>query len=215
MLNRRAFLDREAWLRGRQEFPGIGASEAAAIVGLSPWSDPIRLWREKTGRDPLRDLAGNAAVRFGTAAEEPLRALFMLQHPELSLSYHAYDFLYQEERPWLRCTLDGELTEIATGEMGILEIKTAELPTKADWETWNGKIPEHYLCQVLHQFQATGFLFAYLYAMLLAMDGSAVLRSYYFRREDYTKDMAWLLGREEKFWNHVTEDKMPGTILRI
>ena len=215
MLNRRAFPDREAWLRGRQEFPGIGASEAAAIVGLSRWTSPIRLWREKTGRDPPKEISGNANVRFGTAAEEHLRALFMLQHPELSLSYHAYDFLYQEERPWLRCTLDGELTEIDSRENGILEVKTAELSAKADWEAWNGKIPEYYLCQILHQFQATGFSFAYLYAMLLALDGTAALRSYYFRREDYTKDMAWLLDREEKFWNNVTEDKMPGTILRI
>ena len=215
MHKRISFPDRESWLRGRREMPGIGASEAAAIVGLSHWTSPIRLWREKTGRDPPKDLSGNANVRFGTAAEEHLRALFMLRHPELSLEYHAFDFLFQEERPWLRCTLDGELTELDGGEKGILEIKTAELSTGADWEAWNGKIPEHYLCQILHQLQATGFSFAYLYAMLMAPDGSAALRSYYFRREDYAGDMAWLLSQEEKFWGNVTADKMPGAILTL
>lgn len=214
-LTRQRFKDREAWLLGRREHKGIGASEAAGVVGLSNWTSPTRLWREKRGLESPKDLSDNEHVRFGSAAEEHLRALFMLEHPELGLSYHAFDFLFQAERPWLRCTLDGELLERASLERGILEVKTAELISREDRAAWDGRIPDHYLCQVLHQFLATGFDFAYVYAMLRGPDGRAELRTYYFRKEHYKKDIEWLLEQEEKFWLKVETGAMPGAILRL
>ena len=42
---------------------GIGGSEAAAIVGLSPWCSNVELWQRKTGRKAAPDISDNAAVR--------------------------------------------------------------------------------------------------------------------------------------------------------
>lgn len=114
MLQYLHFEDRESWLSGRV---GLGASDAAAVCGLSKWQTPLGLWEIKTGRKKAKDLSGNAAVSFGVRAEPHLRGLFLAEHPEYQLEYHPFDILYQEERPWLTATLDGELiTE--TGEHG-------------------------------------------------------------------------------------------------
>ena len=42
-------MSREAWLDVRKQ--GIGASDAAAAVGISPYQSPLELWMIKTGRD--------------------------------------------------------------------------------------------------------------------------------------------------------------------
>lgn len=212
MLEYKHFPDREAWLKGRKDYPGIGASEASAIVGASSWMSASELWQLKTGRKEPKDLSLNEQVSYGTHAEEHIRALFMLKHPEYELDYRPFDFMYQKERPWLRCTLDGELV-VPDGERGILEIKTAQIQSKSQYAQWNNRIPDHYLVQLLHQFLATGYSFAYLTAELMYMDGSSTLRSYYFRAQDYYDDMAWLLEEEEKFWDSVLNQKTPNVKL--
>lgn len=212
MLEYKHFPDREAWLKGRKDFPGIGASEAASIVGASSWMSASELWQLKTGRKEPKDLSLNDQVSYGTHAEEHIRALFMLKHPEYKLEYRPFDFMYQKERPWLRCTLDGELV-VPDGERGTLEVKTAQIQSKSQYAQWNNRIPDHYLVQLLHQFLATGYSFAYLTAELMYMDGSSTLRSYYFRAQDYYDDMEWLLEEEEKFWDSVLNQKTPNVKL--
>ena len=212
MLECKHFPNREAWLKGRKDFPGIGASEAASIVGASSWMSASELWQLKTGRKEPKDLSLNEQVSYGTHAEEHIRALFMLKHPEYKLEYRPFDFMYQKERPWLRCTLDGELV-VPDGERGTLEVKTAQIQSKSQYAQWNNRIPDHYLVQLLHQFLATGYSFAYLTAELMYTDGSSTLRSYYFRAQDYYDDMEWLLEEEEKFWDSVLNQKTPNVKL--
>lgn len=212
MLEYKHFRNKEAWLKGRKDFAGIGASEASAIVGCSSWMSASELWEIKTGRKKPKDLSLNEQVSYGTQAEEHIRALFMLKHDEFELDYKPYDFLYQKERPWLRCTLDGELV-YPHDERGILEVKTAQIQSKSQYAQWNNRIPDHYLIQILHQFLATSYSFAYLAAELMFMDGTSSLRTYYFLAQDYYDDMEWLLEEEEKFWDSVQNDKNPGTKL--
>ena len=54
------------WLakRGR----GIGGSEAAAVLGLSPWATPVTVWLRKTGRAP--EQPETEAMRIGTELED-------------------------------------------------------------------------------------------------------------------------------------------------
>ena len=203
---------REDWLANRDNH--IGASEAGAILGLG-FMSKIDLWKIKTGRMTPKDLSDNAAVAYGNRAEDALRQLFMAKHPELSLTYRPFDFVFQSERPWLRATLDGELTDIQSDAKGILEIKTTTCLSRADWEKWNGRVPDGYLAQLSHQFLATGFEFAYLFAELMGSDGNSVIRSYYFTREDMQDNMEYLLNEEERFWECVVADRMPPVPLRL
>lgn len=38
--------DRTAWLAARRK--GLGGSDIAPILGLSPWTSPLQTWRRKT-----------------------------------------------------------------------------------------------------------------------------------------------------------------------
>ena len=203
---------REEWLAQRDSH--LGASEAGAVLGVG-FVSGIDLWRLKTGRAKAQDLSDNAAVRYGNAAEDALRRLFMAKHPELSLEYRPFDYVYQPELPWLRATLDGELTEIESGERGILEVKTSNCMSKADWNKWNNRVPDGYLAQITHQFLATGYDFCYLFAELIGSDGNSSLRTYLFLRDEMEDDMEYLLAEEEKFWRCVETDTVPPVPLRI
>lgn len=203
---------RDEWLSCRDRH--IGASEAGAILGYG-FMSKMDLWKLKTGRAKPKDLSSNSAVAYGNRAEDALRQLFMAKHPEYELEYLPFDFVYQAFRPWLRATLDGELIIPETGERGILEIKTTLCMSKADWAKWNGRVPDGYLAQLAHQFLATGYSFAWLFAELTGADGNASLRSYYFTKENMADNMAFVLSEEEKFWRDVTEDRIPGAPLRI
>ena len=212
MLCYKHYRNRDEWLQGRKDFPGIGASEAAAVIGASNWMTTTELWEIKTGRRKPKDLSESEVVQYGTEAEQHIRGLFMLKHDDYKLTYRPYDFLYQKERPWLRCTLDGEL-ESEGGEKGILEVKTHFVRGKSDLQQWNERIPDNYLIQLLHQHLATGFSYAYLTAELIFQDFSSSIRTYYFDFSDYWEDAEWLLSEEEKFWNSVETGNSPNVKL--
>ena len=60
----------EAWLDWRRG--GVGASDAPAIMGVSPWMDVEALWLEKTGRATGRP--SSFAMRRGQLLEPEARA---------------------------------------------------------------------------------------------------------------------------------------------
>ena len=212
-LERISFEDRESWLKGRNT-QGIGASEAAIVLGVSKWSTPLELWKQKRGIAPQKDISNNPAVAFGVLSEPHIRALFQIQHPELEVEYHEFDLLYQTERPWLFATLDGELTDKETGAKGVLEIKTASPQSREDWRAWDGQTP--YYPQVCHQLLATGYDFVYLYALLMGGEGKGYLRTYLYTRKNAKDDMEYLLSAEERFYSeNIIGGKMPSAKLKI
>lgn len=207
------FRDRTSWLIGRAE--GIGASDAASIIGISPWKSNLQLWLEKTGQRQTPQLDGNAAVEMGNALEDPVRQVFRAKHPEYIVTHFPFDILYQTERPWLRATLDGEIIETATGRRGIYEGKTATCIKRSDWAKWQEGIPEHYLAQCLWQLLATGWDFVILTALLMNMEGDRCeYREYLIERDDYKDDLQFLLQQGEKFWRYVEIKTMPPMVLK-
>ena len=203
--------NREEWLAARQ-IQGIGASEAAAIVGLSPWMSKNELWYIKTGKKIAKDLSGNAAVEQGIRMEGAIRTVFAARHPEFQVEHHAYDILYQTERPWLFATLDGEITESfadSSVKKYPLEIKTSTPRGKADWDKWSdGKIPDNYYIQILHQMLATGWDGAYLTAFLYSKE-DITIREYEFWRKDCEADLNWLLKEETAFQESIVSGQKP------
>ena len=203
--------NREEWLEARKA-QGIGASEAAAIVGLSPWMSKNELWYIKTGRRAQKDLSGNDAVERGIRMESAIRTVFQARHPEFQVEHHAYDILYQTERPWLFATLDGEITESfadSSVKKYPLEIKTSTPRGKADWDKWSdGKIPDNYYIQILHQMLATGWDGAYLTAFLYGKE-DITIREYEFWRKDCEADLNWLLKEETEFYKSVVSGQKP------
>lgn len=206
--------DRTRWLAGRKR--GIGASEAPAIIGLSPWMNSMKLWRLKLGTDTPKDLSGNPAVERGNRMEPALRGLYAAEHPEMEVIYEPFDTFAQSDRPWLFATLDGRLLERETGRRGILEIKTASLSGKAAWAEWDGGVKPAYYTQICHQLLATGFEFVHLYAYLTSSMGEyTTLRLYEFERAEMEEDIRYLARKEDEFWKHVENGTLPPMALGI
>lgn len=202
---RKKITNRADWLAER--YNGIGASEAAAIVGMSPYKTATELWEQKSLRLEQKDISDNEAVARGIRFEPALRELFKVAHPEWEIEHHPYDMLYQKNRPWLFATLDGEIKD-EDSKCGILEIKTATFNSRTRWK-WEHQIPPYYFTQVLHQMLATDYDFVILYACLIGDDGDMDIREYRFDKSDCAEDMAWLLEQEEQFWKSVTEEDIP------
>ena len=59
-------------------------------------------------------------MKYGHDAEDSIRNLFMLDHPEYELFHDEFMILRSNKHPFLQASLDGELTEIETGKNGIL-----------------------------------------------------------------------------------------------
>lgn len=201
------------WLSYRQS--GIGGSDAAAALGLSPYKTNIEVWEEKVGARHAEDISDKPYVLYGQAAEEPLVSLFRLDYPEYTI---AIDKTVVYRRGFMFASLDGELTEKESGRRGILEIKTTELFRRSDLRKWDNRIPMYYYIQVLHQMIVTAWDFAILKAQIKlpkSPDGNTetVTRHYAIERKDRLVDMRYLYLKEKEFWGYVERRERPPLIL--
>lgn len=205
---------REQWLIERKK--GIGASEAAAILGLSNYQNNIELWENKTGRSE-RDEIYKDRADYGIAAEPLLRQLFALDYPQYKVVYDEYDLIKNKDYPFIFATLDGKLTDLNTYENGVYEGKTTEIMRTAQRDKWYKAIPQNYFVQVLHQLLATGWNFAYLKAQLKSYDENNEVKletkHYKILRKDVESDIDYLLTKEIEFWRYVESGKRPPLVL--
>ena len=209
---------REEWLKARQK--GIGGSDAAAVLGISPWKSNVQLWEEKTGIAEPEDISEKEVVRFGKESEAAIRQLFQLDFPEYKVSYDEFGIIAnQPDCPFIFATLDGELTD-QNGRKGILEIKTTEIRRSIDWKKWKGQVPDYYYAQIVHQLLATGYDFAILKARIREQRGALgefgwtiTVRHYLFERSPLLEDIAYLKEKEIAFWRAVQTKTRPALIL--
>lgn len=184
-------LSHQDWLQVRNQ--GIGSSEAAAAVGLSPYTSPLALWQHKTARLPPLDLSDNEAVFWGTTLEPIVAQVYQERTGRKVRRVNAV--LQHPEHHFMLANLDR-----AVGAEGILEIKTAGQRSAAQWED---TVPEAYQCQVLHQLAVTGKAWADV-AVLIAGQEFRI-----YRIEPDPVRMADLIEREATFWQHVQNDTPP------
>lgn len=184
-------LSRDAWLEIRSR--GIGSSDAAAAIGLSPYKSPLELWLEKTSRKPAADLSASEPVFWGSTLEPILAKVYTERTGNKVRRVNAV--LQHPDHPFMLANLDR-----AIGGDGVLEIKTAGYHSAPQWEEG---VPEAYQCQVLHQLAVTGKAWADVAVLIGGQD----FRVYRIERED-DKAQA-LVERESAFWHHVESDSAP------
>lgn len=127
------------WLLWRQK--GIGSSDVAIIMGLSPWKTAYQLWLEKGDKVKVEN-GENFATRRGHENEPKARA-----HVELltGKSWPA-DLIIDEKKPHYRVSLDGRCGD------EILEIKVPSIKLVDDVETLGLQgIPDYYMVQMQYQ----------------------------------------------------------------
>jgi putative phage-type endonuclease len=206
-------MNRTEWLDLRQK--GIGGSEAAAILGKSPYMTNQDLYKIKTDQKLPDDISGLSYVEYGTNAEEYLRGLFILDFPEYTVTYKDFDIVYHPEHDFIFATLDGRLVD-KDGRKGVLEIKTCEIMNGEMRRKWKGQIPDQYYCQLCHQLLATGWDFAILKAQLKSRWNDELFiecRHYFIDRTEIQDQLDFLLQEEIKFWNKVQAKEEPGLLL--
>lgn len=199
---------REEWLQNRKR---IGGSDASAILGRNPYKTNIELWQEKTGRTLPEDISDKPYVKYGIAAEEHLRALFALDHPEYTVCYEENNIWINDRMPWAHASLDGWLID-KEGRNGIWECKTTNILQSMQKDKWKQQIPDNYYVQVLHYLMVTEFDFAVLKAQLKYDFGGEIYlqtRHYPIERSEVQEDIDYLIQKEAEFWEYVKSDKVP------
>jgi len=202
------------WLAYRVN--GIGASDAAAILGYSNWKNNQELWAEKVGLQQAKDLSDNERVKYGQAAEKHLIGLFKCQYADRYKVRVDKTVVYVKDG-FQFASLDAELTEIATGLKGIHEDKTVLVDSSRVWEEWKDKIPYQYYVQILHQILSTGWSFVVINPEFrwVDKDGEIATKTRRIRinANDVKSDLKYLDEAEHEFWGYVQRKERPPLIL--
>ena len=193
-------MSREQWLKVRQT--GIGASDAAAAVGLNPYQSQLELWMIKTGREdqlPQIDPEDDSAPTYWGHILEPIvakhyakrtghkvrRVNSVLQHPD-------------EDKAWMLANLDYSV--VGATDVQILECKTAG---EFGARLWRDGVPEYVQCQVQHQLAVTGKAAADVCVLLCGQE----IQIHRIERDEAL--IARLVELERRFWEYVQTDTPP------
>ena len=187
-------MEHSAWLEERRK--GIGGSDVAAILGLSPWKTPYRVYQEK--RKEVDDWQGNESTDWGKRMEPAIRQWYSDQ---TGRSVRLPDkIMYNEKYPFMLASLDG-----FTDDRRIVEIKTAR-SGKAWGEPGTNEIPDYYAVQCHHYMIVTGYEVTDLPVSIGG--GSPVL--YEVPADKEITEM--IIEAEVKFWERVTTGNPPDPV---
>lgn len=188
-------VDREAWLKERRK--GIGASEAAMVVGCSPYGDQTTLALRKLGRLPEPEQTEQ--MELGLLLEPVLAELFCRRTGRTIVQTQVF----------CRCPLDPFLSATIDGVdscLDLVEFKTVGAWTEAAkdlGEEGTNEIPAHWITQAYQQMYCYG-AGRVNFAVLV---GGQSFRLYTVERNEAAIDaMATVLRR---FWAKVERGEVP------
>lgn len=192
---------------------GLGGSDIAAIIGLSPWRTPRDIYLDKKGLaepEPETD-----AQYWGTTLEDIVareyskrtgrkieRCNVLFRHPEHPHLLGNLDRVVFDD-PGKRPVVNGKLITSR-----ILECKTASQYASGDWgEPGTDQIPEYYKAQVQWYMGITGAQVCDVAVLI----GNRDFRIYTVDRDDAV--IAYLFAEGVKFWKEYIEtDTMPPAV---
>lgn len=176
---------------------GIGASEAAIVMGLNANISPYQLWLIKTGRTQPEDLSKVPQVYWGNIHEESIA-----QHYAKVMNCNVRRMtstIFHKEHEFMLCHIDRKIE----GMKKILECKFAMF-ARDDWGmTGTDIIPLSYIVQVQYQLAVTG----YQEADLAVLIGGYDYRQYPFKRDEEL--IAKITEEVSEFWKCVENDTPP------
>ena len=196
--------DRLEWLQWRRQ--GLGASDAAAVAGLSPYATPYSVWADKTGLVPLGG-PERPEMRWGRLLEPAIMEAF--EEATRLTVIHSQVRIESGELEWLRATLDGEVVNALEGGLrdpvkyiGVYESKTSN----GRDGRWTEGPPEYVRIQVQHQMAVTEHERAFVAVLLHGSD----FAWWEIARDQGAIDV--LLQIEEDFWRKHVLTKTPPTV---
>lgn len=173
----------------QQRRRGIGGSDVAGILGISPWSTPLDVWRAKVLGD--QD-AETEPMRWGTLLEPIIRAEAVAR-----LGEPVTDGQLVVADDWRFGNVDG-----LVGADAILECKTSR--DASEWgQEGTDEIPLHYLTQVAWYLAVTARSLAHVAVLI----GGSDFRMYRVARDARVE--AAILERAAEFWRNRVLAKDP------
>lgn len=180
------------WVKARREL-GIGASEAAASVGLGKYGGPFDVYSVKLGLRP--DLIPTEEMEWGHILE-PVVA--RIGAKRFGMKVHRSGELLQSTRwPWMLCTPDYFADE------DLVQIKTANVFAKDFGEEGTDEVPVDYLLQEYQEMAVTGAPRAHLWALF----GGQHLKRFLIERDD--EKIADLAEAERILWEEHIVPRIP------
>lgn len=195
----KSMLSNDEFLKARPR--GIGGSDVAAMLGLSPYKTPVQLWAEKVSKNDL-PLRQGLELRFGHHLE-PLVADAYERATGLHTVTHAgpifhpvHGFMFASVDRLVINTSDevAEANGVVTADR-VLECKTASVFNRSEWgEVGTDQIPAHYLLQCAWYLAVTGCERADIAVII----GNADFRVYTLWRDPRLE--ALLISHATRFW---------------
>ncbi len=197
-----AGLSREEWLEYRRQ--GIGGSDAAALMGISPFRTARDLYYDKLGIAAVEDSEDNwVALEMGTLLEDLVAKIF--QKKTGFRIYQVKKMFRHPGYPFMIADVD-YFVELPDGSTAILEIKTTNYNARDSW--WkNGRetVPVYYESQGRH-YMAVMDLDKVFFCCLYGNTEDEVIIRCLDRDPVYEEEMVFL---EEYFWNSHVAVKVP------
>jgi putative phage-type endonuclease len=153
--------ERVAWLEARKK--GIGASDAPAILGLSPWKKPADIWETK--RPEYQHPEPGPAQLRGLILEDAVGRAACL---DLNLNLRKGVHVTHPDIPWMMATPD-----FIADNGALIQVKTHAIWVKDDYD--NEAVPEHEWVQVQHEMAVTGADYCFLAVLLASEDALKIL----------------------------------------
>lgn len=210
-----------ALIADRSQF--LGGSDAAAVMGVSPWNTPVELWMQKTGRKP-RDIPDAQRQRIydrGHKLEPFIREMVIDKLVDLGLRVElvATNERYRDpEFPFLSCEIDFELRlwgpmeinddeVVFDGELINCDAKSVTGFARKKWGLENTEdVPIEYAAQFMHGLMVSpGQRPCCLVAALRSFDDVDI---FWTMRDEET--IAAMRPKLVSFWvDHVLADVAP------
>ncbi len=183
---------------------GIGGSEAAAIMGQSPWKSALEVYVEKTEPAKLDDNVGEAAL-WGRLFEEPMIMEFARRtNRDIQMGG---ELVRSREHEHMICTLDA--LQQPSGKWGkgdtygLVEGKTTALGHRYPKPGSDEEIPVEVQIQVQHCFVVTGLTWGDV--VWLPLPERRLQWREQFANDDFAR---MLIDQVAVFWKRM-EDRNP------
>lgn len=176
----------------------IGASTAAAAIGISPYARPIDVWLELTGRKQ-RDNTDTGPSYWGRVLEPVIRAQYVERN---SVTVHVPpDSLFHVELPFVSATPDGIVLDGNNKWLHVgPQCKNVGLRAAPQWEEGP---PDHYRVQAVIEMAVTN---------LPRLDFAVLMGGQDYREFTVTRDRKLeddILEALTVFWGYVENDIEP------
>lgn len=180
-----------------QRAKGIGGSDAAVVVGLSPFKSAYQLYLEKRGEAPVSD-EETFRMQLGNILEEPVAQLYC---ERTGRAMRRQPLAVHDDYPFMLANIDRQILNDPRGP-GIYEGKTTN--------EWTGRgitgaedIPDHYYLQAQHYMA----VYDYAWASFGILVGTE--RFVWCDVERNDEVIAELIRQEGEFWERVQTGNPP------